>query len=249
MVTALDRFERLSRDTRLIGEMLVSPIVTLRRLGNRRPLLGPWLTVAVASVMLTLTSLSVAQRTVAHGLRDTGSSDTVQRVEGELNRLKTLAIGVAPLGLIARWAGIAVSMWALAVLLGADLRVRTAGTIVALSSGPEVLSRGADVAVAWFVGPELRPDLTPVLGSATSLGALLPEVGGTGWGAAALEAITPFVLWTGVLWVAGLRQMGRLRPGQALAVAVPPWLAGRVGSAALRVLQESLTSAVGAPIS
>ncbi len=238
---------RYLQEVRATGGILVSPVATLRRFGNRRPIVNIWIGISIATVLLAISTVSLSQRAAAHILQDSGSSLRAEAVQQDLARLKITAIALAPAGLAAQWAGIAIAMWTVGVLAGVDTTYRTYLSIVAVTCGPAILGRTVDLAVAWHVGPEFRPDLTPALSSATSLAALFPAGTGNAWGLALLDQITPFTIWTLGLWGVALRQWGRMPKAKAGTVAAVPWTAIRLGTAAAQVVQGAFVTALGPP--
>ena len=244
------RVEQLLRDTRLTGEVLLSPVAVYRRLRHRRPVLGIWLSMSFSTAILMLSTVSISQRAAVHMLQDLdASSPTVERVAGDLQHMKIATVAVAPASLALRWSAIALGLWALGVLGGKSVSFRTCLSIVAVASGPALLGQCADLVVAWHAGPEFLPDMTPTISSATSIAALFPAGIGGEWGTALLDQITLFAIWTGALWVVGLRQMARLDGRAAWVIALAPWVALRLGGAVLAVVQGSLSAALDMPAS
>ena len=187
----------------------------------------------------------MTQRAAVHMMQDTAPPEAVERLESELATMR-LSTGVfVPAGLAVQWGLTATGLWAIAVLVGSGLSWRAALSVVAVSGGPELLRRMADLLVASSVGPEFRTDLTPVISSATSLAALFPTARLGTWGAALLDQISPFAVWTGALWAIGVRELGRIGTARAIAVAAPTWCALRLAGAALEVVRSSLSAAVG----
>lgn len=173
-------------------------------------------------------ALSVTWRVAAH-LFATGVSPTVTSAAREhLGRLLLGDVLLAPLGAGLRWLGEALALGCLAALGGIRLRTRALFALVAWSWAPAVPGRVVDLVVTWQDGPELTPELLPVLGRSASLAALLPaRVWGDTAGALA-EATTPFVIWSYLLLVGGLRRAERLpwrvALGSATAVRLGCWV-------------------------
>jgi hypothetical protein len=232
---------------RATGEVLISPVATFRRFRDRRPLLGPWVSLSLAMLMVTLGTVSITQRAATHLLQETATPEMVDRVEASLHQMKVFSVAMAPLSLAVRWAGIALLMWALGVLVSPGTSFRTLLSVVALSAAPDVLGRTTDLAVTWHLGPEFRPDLTPSISPATSLAALFPASFGGPWVTALLDQLTPFSIWTGALWILGLREWEDMGGVRAAQIVLPPWIAVRLTGAALEVVRGSLASLGGFP--
>jgi hypothetical protein len=221
--------------------VLPSPRAGFRRLGERRPLLAPWLLVSLPSMASSLLVVSIAQRASVHLLSGMDDPELVHSVAHQLQAMKLLTVVAAPAVVWLRWCGTALLLWAMAAFVVREAPFRTILCVVACAGLPDVLARGVDLTVAWLEGPEVTPDLLPIATSASSLAALLPGAHGP-WAVALLDRLTPFSLWSGALWVIGLRETLHASARRALAIALPTWAALAVGGAAVAVLRGSLAS-------
>jgi hypothetical protein len=157
--------------------------------------------------------------------------------------MRWVGVAGAPFAVLARWIVAAALLWAVATLRGAPASFRPVLSVVAIAGIPEWIGRAVDLGVAWTEGPEFTAGLVPLATSATSVAALLP-VGGI-WGVALLDRVSPFSLWSVVLWTIGLRETlggGWIR---AVTVSVPVWLGFALGGAAVSVLRGSAASLSG----
>jgi hypothetical protein len=221
--------------------VLVQPRDTFRRLRARSPVLGAWLVGSALAVGLTLLTLSVSQRAAVHLAAELDSPEIARQMETGLQRMRWVSVAGAPAGLIARWTLTALVLWAPAALVSSRVRYRGVLSIVAYSALPGLFGKALDLGVAWTQGPELGPDLVPVLSSATSLGAFFPAVQAP-WPAALLEQLTAFGLWGLALWIVGLRETYDLGWKAAAGAAVPVWVLLGVLGAAFAVLGRSMAA-------
>jgi hypothetical protein len=224
--------------------VLLSPGTAYRRLAERRPLLVPWLLVALPTMVLNGFMISIAQRASVHLLDRVEDPELVAAVAGQLEGMKVVAVLAAPFALLLRWGILAVLLWAAGTFLLPASPLRTMMCVVACAGLPEVLGRAVDLWVTWTVGPELGPDLVPHLTTATSVAALFPRVGGT-WLGALLDRLTPFALWSAALWTIGVRETAGVGTRRALAVTLPVWSLVVAAGTATEVLRGSLTGLVG----
>ena len=235
------RLARFGRDVVDTLAVLGSPRAAYRRLRARRPLLAPWVLVALPSMALSLLVVSIAQRASVHLLGGMEDPELTRAVSQQLASMKLMSVLVAPLGVWLPWTATALLLWALATLLTRDTPFRNVLCVVACAGLPTVFARTIDLCVAWVDGPEVSPDLVPVATSASSLAALLPGAHGA-WATALLDRLTPFAIWSGVLWTIGLQEMLGISGRRALAVVLPTWGAIAIGGAAVAVLRGSLAA-------
>jgi hypothetical protein len=215
-------------------------VTTFRYRHGRPGLLAPWFLASLATVMVTLLTVSIAQRASVHLLANLQDPELAESVAAQLRTMKVFSVAVAPVHLLARWMLTASLFWALGTFLLPDLPFRTALTVAAFAGLPAVLGKGLDLAVAWYVGPEFSADLLPVMTSASSLAALWPgSLDGT-WSGALMRQLTVFFVWSGALWTIGLREAGRTSWVRAVCVAAPVWLTLLAASTAGEIVRDSL---------
>lgn len=224
--------------------VLLSPREAYRRLAERRPLLAPWLLVALPTMVLNVFVISIAQRASVHLLDRVDDPELTAAVAAQLEGMKLVAVLASPFALLLRWGVLAVLLWSLGTFLLPGAALRTMMCVVACAGLPEVLGRAVDLWVAWTAGPELGPDLVPHLGTATSVAALFPRAG-TGWLGALLDRLTPFTIWSVALWTVGLAEMTAASTRRALAVTLPVWTLVTLAGTAAEVLRTSLTGLAG----
>lgn len=230
----------LAGDLRRALRVLPSPVATYRSLDERPGWLAPWLLASVATVLLTLFTISISQRASVHLLADLNDPQLARSVALQLQRMKWVSLALAPLSLLARWTMTASLLWAAATFAFGGVGFRRALTVAAYAGLPAILGSGLDLAVTWFQGPEFTPDLVPVLSSASSVAAFLPATDHPEWLAAALRQITLFSVWSGALWVVGLRELGHTSWRRAALVGAGVWGVLLVGSSAADVIRASL---------
>ena len=224
--------------------VLLSPRRAYRSLAERRPVLVPWLLVALPSMVLSLLVVSIAQRASVHLLESVDDPELVAAVAHQLQGLKAVAVLAAPFGVLLRWLVLALLLWSVGAFLLPGASVRTMLCIVACAGLPDVIGRALDLYVTWTVGPEFGPDLVPHLSPATSLTALFPELPGR-WAPALLDRLTPFALWSVALWTVGVQEMFAVPRRRALAVTLPVWTLTVLVATASEVLRDSLTRLPG----
>ncbi len=227
------------RDLGATWNVLFFPGATFREIRSRRPLLAPWLVVSVLTMFLALGVLSISQRAVVHLMDGADAPALASDVQSSLGRMRLLSIAASPVSVLLRWGVIAAVLWAPGALLSGAVSYRGVLSIVAYSSLPGALGKGVDLAVTWFRGPEFTSDMVPVFSSATSLGALIPEVGQNPWAAAALEQLGFFTLWSVTLWVIGLRESFRWGWARSAGIAAPVWACFWLVATALDVVGRS----------
>jgi len=232
-------------DFRAAFDVLLTPRATFRRFGSRNPIVAPWLTFSVLSIVLTLLTLSVMQRASAHLLAGSEAEELRAATEASLARMKLASTVGAPVAVLMRWCFVALALWAPAALAGSTATYRTFLSVAAYSTMPDILEKALDLGVTWFSGPEVSNELVPQLTASTSIAALLPDVSGNEWVVAALANTTLFSLWGLVLWTVGVRVRGRLDRAPAIAVAGSAWCFFLVVGSASDVLQASLAGALG----
>lgn len=235
-----ERHGSFGRELRATTSVLVAPGETFRSLRTRRPVLAPWLVGSVVSVGLTLLTVSISARAAVHLSSGSGSAVLADDVARSLRRMMVVSVAGAPAGIILQWSLVSLLLWAPASLASGAARYRTVLFVVAYSALPGLFGKAVDLGVAWTQGPELTPDLVPVLSSAASLGAFLPTVQAP-WPAALLGRLTAFAVWGLALWIVGLRSVLDLGWRRAVAVAVPVWMLLLVLGAALDVIGRSMT--------
>ncbi|HMB68468.1 MAG TPA: Yip1 family protein [bacterium] len=221
--------------------VLPHPRDTFRQLRARKPVLAPWIVGSLLAVGLTALTLSVSQRAAVHLAAELDAPELAQEMQQGLRRLGWVSVAGAPAGLIARWALVALVLWAPASLATARAGYRGVLSVVAYSAMPGLFGKAVDLGVAWTQGPELGPDLVPVMSSATSLGAFFPAVQGA-WPAALLDHLTVFGIWGLVLWILGLSTTLEISGKRAAWVAVPVWTLLLVLAAAMDVVGRSMTA-------
>ena len=232
---------RFARDVVDTLAVLPSPRQAFHRLAERRPLLAPWVIVSVPSMVLSVLLVSVAQRASVHLLSGMDDPQLVGSVAHQLQAMKIVSVVAAPAVVWLRWCAAAGLLWALATFVVGNAPFRSILCVVACAGLPDVLARGTDLTVTWLEGPEITANLIPVDTSASSLAALLPGTHGP-WITALLDRVTPFSLWSVLLWALGLQAMLRTSARRAVATALPAWSALAVFSAAVAVLRGSLAS-------
>jgi hypothetical protein len=219
--------------------VLLAPRAAFRRLAARRPVLVPWLLVAFPSMVLSLLTVSVAQRASVHLLEGIDDPELVHSVARQLDGIKTVTVAAAPATVLLRWGAVSLLLWAVAVFVLRDPSYRAILSVVACSGLPEVLGRSLDLAVTWVDGPEFGPDLIPRMSCATSLAAFLPEPTSP-WVAALLDQLTPFRVWSGALWTLGMVEVAGASPRRALGVVLPVWATLVAAGTAFTALQSAM---------
>ncbi len=243
------RERSLREDIADVVRVIAFPVRTFRGRRDRPALLGPWITLSVAMVILTVLTLSVTQRAAVHLLTGIEDTELAAHVAQQLRVMKVVAVVLAPVQLLLNWGVAAALFRALGTFLVPGLGFRMALTVAAFAGVSTVMGRGLDLAVTWWEGPQFGPDLSPLMESASSLAALLPAASnpgasnpgmGTGWEVSLMRQITAFSVWGGALWIVGLREAAGTSWTRATLVGASVWVAFTAVHTTADALQASL---------
>lgn len=234
-------------DLRDTLRVLVQPGKTFRRRQQRRTFVVAWAVASVAAIVLAWFTLSVTQRASAHLLDGVEDAELVASVNHQLRAMRWVALGAAPLHLIAQWTVIAGMFWALGTFLSPGLGYRGALSVAAYAGLPALLGAGLDLGVTWFEGPEFTPDLVPRMISASSVAALIPDLAGPPWLIAAAGQVTVFGIWTAVLWGIGLHHVAGTTRARAGGMALGVALAALAAGTAAELVRSSLMGSAFLP--
>jgi hypothetical protein len=202
---------------------------------------------SATAIVLAWFTLSVTQRASVHLLDGMEDAELMASVTEQLRTMRWVALGAAPLHLIAKWTVIGGVFWALGTFLAPQLGYRGALSVAAYAGLPALLGAGLDLGVTWFEGPEFTPDLIPRMASASSLVALVPNLAGPPWLVGAAGQITVFGIWTAVLWGIGLRHIGCTSPARAGSMAAGVALAALAAGTAAELVRSSLMGSAFLP--
>lgn len=227
-------------DLRDTVRVLPSPIATFRSLRGRPAVLAPWLVVSLATVVLTLFTLSITQRASVHMLADVEDAELLRSVETQLDGMKWMSVALGPVHVMARWMVTAALFWALGTFALGGVPFRRALSIAAYAGLPLALGSAVDLAVTWFQGPEFTPGMIPVMAPASSLAALFPAVDHPAFLAAMVRNVTAFSLWAAALWVVGLRETQDASWARSALVGGVVWCVFLLSASAADVVRTSL---------
>ncbi|MBZ0268277.1 YIP1 family protein [bacterium] len=220
--------------------VLPSPISTFRGLRDRPAVLAPWLVVSLATVVLTLFTLSITQRASVHMLAGVDDPALVRSVEAQLNGMKWVSVVLSPVQVMARWMVTAVLFWALGTFALGGVPFRRALSIAAFAGLPLALGSGVDLAVTWFQGPEFTPGMIPVMTPASSVAALFPSLDQPAYVASLVRNVTAFSLWGAALWIVGLRETLETSWARAGFVGAAVWCVFLLSTSAADAVRTSL---------
>lgn len=234
----------LREDIADVVRVIAFPVRTFRGRRDRPALLGPWITLSVAMVILTVLTLSVTQRAAVHLMTGIEDTELAAHVSEQLRVMKVVAVVLAPVQLLLNWGVAAALFRALGTFLVPGLGYRMALTVAAFAGVSAVMGRGLDLAVTWWEGPQFGPDFSPLMESASSLAALLPAASrpgaDAGWEVSLMRQITAFSVWGGALWIVGLREAAGTSWARATVVGTSVWVAFTAVHTAADALQASL---------